>query len=172
MALGIETVTLACQLRATSNLAPMGTEVGNITQTATPASTSQARNVIAGSVVADLLAVMIYVSVGRSSHDESLAVSGLFATAWPFLIGIVGGYIGIALTRWPALSLRGGTVITVKTLIIGLVLRYGVAKDGTEFSFVVVTVVVLGVLMLGWRLITLALLQRAETRRTENQNRA
>jgi peptidoglycan/LPS O-acetylase OafA/YrhL len=172
MALGIETVTLACELRATSNLAPMGTEVGNITQTATPASASRVRNVIVGSVVADLVAVMIYVTVGRSSHDESLAVSGLFDTAWPFLIGIVGGYIGIALTRWPALSLRGGAVITVKTLVIGLVLRYGVAKDGTEFSFVVVTVLVLSVLMLGWRLIAAAVLSGNEIRRTEEPNRA
>jgi hypothetical protein len=172
MALGIETVTLTCEVRATSNLAPMGTEVGNITQTATPAGTARARNVIAGSVVADVVAVLIYVTVGRSSHDESLGLSGLFDTAWPFLVGIVGGYIGIALTRWPTLSLRGGLVITVKTLVIGLVLRYGVAKDGTEFSFVVVTIVVLSVLMLGWRLVAAALLTRAETRRTEEPNRA
>jgi DUF3054 family protein len=120
--------------------------------------------VIAASSAADLAAVAIYVLVGRLSHDESLSPSGLLSTGWPFLIGIIGGYIGIALTRWPTLSLRGGAVITVKTFVIGLVLRYGVADDATPFSFVVVTIVVLAVLMLGWRIATLAVLRRNQSR--------
>jgi hypothetical protein len=86
---------------------------------------------------------------------------------------VIGGYIGIALTRWPALSLRGGAVIAVKTIIIGLVLRYGVAHDETPFSFVVVTTLVLGGLILGWRLVTLGVLHRAEAgHRTEAGHRA
>ena len=120
--------------------------------------------VIIGSVLADLAAVAVFVVVGRLSHDESLSASGLVRTGWPFVVGVVGGYIGIVLTRWPALSLRGGTVIAVKTLVIGLVLRYGVANDGTPFSFVVVTILVLTTLMLGWRLVTLAVLRRSESR--------
>jgi hypothetical protein len=122
--------------------------------------------VIIGSVLADLAAVAVFVVVGRLSHDESLSASGLLRTGWPFVVGVVGGYIGIALTRWPALSLRGGTVIAVKTLVIGLVLRYGVANDGTPFPFVVVTIVVLTTLMLGWRLVALAVLRRSESRLT------
>jgi len=120
--------------------------------------------VIIGSVLADVAAVAIFVVVGRLSHDETLTASGLVRTGWPFVIGVVGGYIGIVLTRWPALSLRGGTVIAVKTFVIGLVLRYGVANDGTPFAFVVVTIVVLTALMLGWRLATLAVLRRSESR--------
>ena len=159
VALGIELVTLAYALRATSNLASMGRDMRNITQTAAPESSICTR-VIIGSVLADLLAVAVFVTVGRLSHDESLSASGLLRTGWPFVVGIVGGYIGIALTRWPVLSLRGGTVIAVKTFVIGLVLRYGVARDGTPFSFIVVTMVILTVLILGWRLLTLAALRR------------
>jgi hypothetical protein len=53
---------------------------------------------------------------------------------------------------WPVASLRGGAVIVTKCLIIGLVLRYGVQREGTAFSFIVVTVLVLTGLMIGWRL--------------------
>jgi hypothetical protein len=140
-----------------------------MSQITTPAGTADSSNgrglsVIAASSAADLAAVAIYVLVGRLSHDESVSAAGLLSTGWPFLIGIVGGYIGIALTRWPTLSLRGGAVITVKTFVIGLVLRYGVAEDATPFSFVVVTIVVLAVLMLGWRIVTLAVLRREQSR--------
>jgi hypothetical protein len=143
----------------------MGRELRNISPTTNSADTAhrsggRGLGVIAASAAADLAAVAIYVLVGRLSHDESVSASGLLSTGWPFLIGIVGGYIGIALTRWPALSLRGGAVITVKTFVIGLVLRYGVAEDATPFSFVVVTIVVLAALMLGWRIVTLAVLRR------------
>jgi DUF3054 family protein len=143
----------------------MGRDVQKISRTTTPAGSElhlsrRGSSVIAASLAADLAAVTIYVLVGRLSHDESVSASGLLSTAWPFLVGIVGGYIGIALTRWPTLSLRGGAVITVKTFVIGLVLRYGVAEDATPFSFVVVTIVVLAVLMLGWRVAALAVLRR------------
>ena len=142
----------------------------NITQNAAPAGTICSR-VIIGSVLADLVAVVFFVVVGRLSHDESLSASGLLRTGWPFVIGIVGGYVGIALTRWPVLSLRGGTVIAVKTFIIGLVLRYGVVRDGTPFSFVVVTMVILTALILGWRLLALALLRRSGRRPTVAETR-
>jgi hypothetical protein len=120
--------------------------------------------VIISGVLADLVAVLVFVTVGRHSHGEPLSMSGLLETGWPFAIGVVGGYIGIALTRWPLLSLRGGAVIVGKTAVIGLVLRYGIAHDGAPFSFVVVTVLVLSALMLGWRALALAVLRRAEAR--------
>jgi hypothetical protein len=138
----------------------------NITQTEPPAVAAWSSMVILGSVLADLVAVTIFVTVGRLSHDESFTAAGLFRTGWPFLVGLVGGYIGIALTRWPVLSLRGGGVIAVKTFVIGLVLRYGVAGDGAPFSFVVVTMLVLTALILGWRLVTLGVLRRAQPART------
>jgi hypothetical protein len=161
MAHGIESVTLTKLLRATSNLASMGRDARNITQNGPSAGSSLVPTVIVGSVLADLCAVVAFVVVGRLSHDESLSAAGLVRTGWPFVVGIVGGYIGIAMTRWPVLSFRGGVVIAVKTLVVGLVLRYGVARDDTPFAFVVVTTVVLCTLIIGWRLVALPLLRRS-----------
>ena len=115
---------------------------------------------LAAVVAADFLVVAFYVLVGRLSHDESVSASGLLHTGWPFLVGLVGGYIGVALTRWPVLTLRAGLVNSVKTVVIGLVLRYGVARDGTPPSYVLVTVVVLIGLMLAWRAVATRAISR------------
>jgi Protein of unknown function (DUF3054) len=106
---------------------------------------------LAAAFAADLCAVGIYVLVGRISHDESLSAAGLLGTGWPFIVGLIGGYIGVIMIRWSMLSVRGCTVIVVKTLIIGLVLRYGLQHDGTPFSFIAVTALVLTALTFGWR---------------------
>jgi len=119
-------------------------------------------NIIVPAVIADLCAVVIYVGVGRAAHNESLSLPGFLSTSWPFLVGVGGGYLGVVLTRWPVLSLRGGVVVTGKCLIIGLVLRYGVQREGTPFPYVVVTVLVLTALMLGWRIAALTWLRRSQ----------
>ena len=136
----------------------MGQAVQNLTQTVTGARPAR---IIGACVAADLICVAVFVIIGRISHDEGLSASGLVRTGWPFVVGVVGGYIGIALTRWPALSHAGAAVITVKTLVIGLVLRYGVARDDTPFAFVVVTVLVLALFMFGWRALATTALKRA-----------
>jgi Protein of unknown function (DUF3054) len=136
----------------------MGQAVQNLSQTV---ASARPVRIIGACVAADLICVAVFVVVGRISHDESLSAAGLVRTGWPFVVGVAGGYIGIALTRWPALSRPGAAVITVKTLVIGLVLRYGVARDGTPFSFVVVTVLVLGLFMFGWRAVATNALRRA-----------
>ncbi len=145
----------------------MGREVRNVTQITLRERPSTA---VAGIVVADLCALAVYVAVGRASHDESLSAAGLLTTAWPFVIGLAGGYLGAAMVDWPLTSLRGGAVITGKCLIIGLVLRYGVQREGTPFSFILVTVLVLTVLMQGWRLTLLAWSRRREPQPALNQN--
>jgi hypothetical protein len=105
-----------------------------------------------GAVGADLICVLLFVLIGRNAHSEGDSASGVVATAWPFIVGVIGGYIGVILTRWSALSWRGGAVIVAKTLILALVLRYGVARDGTPLPFIIVTVVFLAATMFGWRL--------------------
>ncbi len=140
----------------------MGQQIRNIATTVAPADSSRASTVIVGGVLADLIAVIVFVVIGRNSHDDPLSVSGVLATGWPFMVGIIGGYIGIALTGWRLLGLRGGAVLVVNTVIIGMLLRSGVAGEGTPFSFVVVTTVVLTVLMLGWRAVALRVLRRPE----------
>ncbi len=104
------------------------------------------------SVLLDLLSVLVFVGVGHVAHGEPLTPAGLGSTGWPFLIGLAGGYLGVALTRWPASSLAGGAMVGGKTIVLGLVVRYGIQRAGTPLSFVIVTTVVLLALILGWRL--------------------
>jgi peptidoglycan/LPS O-acetylase OafA/YrhL len=145
----------------------MGPEIRNMIQTPASADPGRSSAGFAAGVIADLAAVVIFVSVGRQAHDEAVTLSGVLATGWPFLAGLVGGYLGVTLTRRPALSLRGGLLIAGATVVLGLVLRAGVAGDGAPFSFVVVTIVVLTTLILSWRALILGrrALARAALRR-------
>jgi hypothetical protein len=119
---------------------------------------------VAGAVAADLVCVLIFVLIGRHAHSEADSAAGVVATTWPFAVGVIGGYIGAALTQWSAYSWRGACVIVVKTLILGLVLRYTVARDGTPLPFIIVTTLFLTAFMMGWRLAVYGLRHQARRR--------
>ena len=106
----------------------------------------------AAALAVDLLAVLAFVLVGRRSHDEGDALLGLLTTLWPFAAGAVVGHAVVAAARLRAGSLRGGLVAWPATVVVGMLLRTA-SDQGVQASFVVVTVVVLGVLLLGWRLV-------------------
>lgn len=103
----------------------------------------------------DALLVLVFVLVGRRSHDESSAVLGVLTTLWPFLTGTVGGWVLARLLRLRLPSLPAGVVAWVATVLVGMVLR-AVVGQGVQASFVVVATVVVGVALLGWRLVALA----------------
>ncbi|TDD39191.1 DUF3054 domain-containing protein [Actinomadura sp. KC06] len=98
----------------------------------------------------DVVGVLVFVAVGRATHDEGGGVSGFVEAAWPFL---AGGCVGWVVSRgwrrpegvWPV-----GVVVWVTTVGVGMVLR-GVAGQGTAVVFVVVASLFLGVVLLGWR---------------------
>jgi peptidoglycan/LPS O-acetylase OafA/YrhL len=100
-------------------------------------------------VALDVIAVLAFAIIGRSSHAEATDLTGVLHTAWPFLVGCL---LGLALSRfWRApVSLRTGVVVWLTTVVAGLLLR--VAGGSTaQLPFVIVTTVVLGVLLVGWR---------------------
>jgi hypothetical protein len=100
---------------------------------------------------ADLLAVVVFVLLGRRSHDEGSAVAGTVAIAWPFVTGALVGEGVVLLTRTRAESVAAGAVVTAGTVLIGMGLRR-LAGGGTPVSFVVVATTFLAVFILGWRL--------------------
>ncbi len=102
-------------------------------------------------MAADLVAVLAFVVIGRGFHDDGLSVDGLVATGWPFVVGVVGGWVGIFVTRLRPVSYPAATMVLAKTVILGTVLRAVIQDDETPVSFVGVTTVVLGVLFFGWR---------------------
>lgn len=134
----------------------------------TPTATTTTRRRGAGRarwpIVVDLVAVLAFVVIGRRSHAEGLDLPGLLGTLWPFVVGAVVGWVSVAGVRWPLSAVRSGAVVWVSTAVIGVLLRV-VAGQGVQLSFVVVTTVVLGVFLVGWRAV-LALVRRVRGSRS------
>lgn len=114
--------------------------------------------VIGFSLVADILLVTIFAVIGRASHAEQLSVAGVGQTAWPFLTGLLVGWVITMAWRAPMAPLRAGLGIWALTLVVGMLLR-GVSGQGVVVAFVVVASIVLLVFLVGWRAIA-ALVQR------------
>jgi uncharacterized membrane protein (GlpM family) len=107
---------------------------------------------LARAALFDIAAVIVFVTVGRRSHDEDGSVVGGIATvAAPFLLALVAGWYLARAWRSPG-SLRTGLQVWLITVALGMVLRNVVFGKGTAPSFVVVATIVLGALLLGWRL--------------------
>ncbi len=103
-------------------------------------------------LLADLLAVLAFVLLGRRSHDEGSLVAGTVATALPFVAGAAVGQVVVLVLRRPAASVAAGAVVLAGAVGIGMPLRR-LAGGGTPLSFVVVATTVLALFLLGWRVV-------------------
>jgi len=102
-------------------------------------------------IVVDVLVVLLFVGIGRSSHHHGLRLSGVLSTTWPFAVGLGLGWLYVTLRRQDGASLRGGIAIWLTTVAVGMTLRV-LAGQGTAFAFVIVALVFLGSIMLGLRM--------------------
>lgn len=107
----------------------------------------------------DLLAVIVFVAVGRSSHGESESAGGLLNTLWPFLGGLVIGWLLVAWSRRPLTSWSGAALVWVGILAGGVTLR-AIAGQGLAFSFVAVIAAFFALTLFGWRLVANRVLAR------------
>jgi len=99
----------------------------------------------------DILAVVVFVAVGRRSHDETgNAVVQTAKVAAPFLLGLAAGWGAARAWKHPE-SLRTGAIVWVTTVAVGMVLRNVVFDRGTAVSFVIVTTLFTGLFVMGWR---------------------
>lgn len=103
-------------------------------------------------VIVDLALVVAFAAVGRRNHAEGLTPGGIIDTAWPFLLGAAIGHLIALSLRGGAASLPTGGCVWVASVAVGMALRRATG-DGTDPAFVVVATLVLGVLLLGWRLL-------------------
>lgn len=117
----------------------------------------------APALLADVVLVIVFAALGRSSHEEALDLVGLAGTAWPFLGGLTVGWF---LTAWlyrdkfDAFSpVPTGLLVWVSTLTAGMLLR-ALTGQGTAIAFVIVATLFLGVFLIGWRLIARAVSRR------------
>ena len=103
--------------------------------------------------------VVVFVSIGRSSHAEGLDLAGIAATAWPFLTALVVGWLAARAWRHPLSVWPTGAIVWAVTVIGGMLLRVA-SGQGTQFAFIVVATLTLAAFLLGWRLIALLVTRR------------
>lgn len=102
----------------------------------------------------DLVLVAVFVGIGRASHGEDR--SGWIATFWPFAIGLAIGWAVARGWRRPFAIAGTGLPAWVGAVVVGMLLR-AASGQGVQIAFVVVTSIVLGAFLLGWRFLLVAL---------------
>jgi FtsH-binding integral membrane protein len=96
--------------------------------------------------------VLAFVIIGRASHAKGESLGGIASTAWPFLAGLVVGWVAVRAWRRPAALAPTGVGAWLGTVALGMVLRV-VAGQGAAVAFVAVALVFLGLFLLGWRVV-------------------
>jgi predicted permease len=115
-------------------------------------------------IAVDVICILVFAIVGRSSHQEATDLLGVAHTAWPFLVGCLVGTLLGRTWRHP-LSLRSGVAVWLGTVVVGMSLRL-LTGAGVSLSFVIVASCVLALLLLGWRA-GLQLIQHARAKTSD-----
>lgn len=100
--------------------------------------------------VADVVCILIFVAVGRRNHAEGVTLFGVAQTAWPFLAGLVVGWVLFRAWRRPTAILPTGVGVWLSNVALGMGLRVATGA-GVAVSFILVATGVTGLLLLGWR---------------------
>ena len=103
-------------------------------------------------VVLDCCCVLVFVIIGRASHVKGESVAGIASTAWPFLAGLAGGWLGARAWRRPFGLFPAGVGAWLGAVVGGMVLRV-VSGQGTSVAFIGVALAFLGLFLLGWRIV-------------------
>ncbi|MBZ4486539.1 DUF3054 domain-containing protein [Microbacterium sp. cx-55] len=112
----------------------------------------------ASAFVLDAVLVIVFAATGRASHEES-PWAGLALTAWPFLAGLVLGWLITLAWRAPSSPVRIGLGVWAITVAGGMLLR-AASGQGTALPFIIVASIVLFVALVGWRIIAAAVARR------------
>jgi Protein of unknown function (DUF3054) len=103
-------------------------------------------------LVLDCCCVLAFVIIGRASHSRGESLGGIASTAWPFLAGLSGGWLGTRAWRRPLAVVPAGLGAWLGAAGLGMALRVA-AGQGTAAAFVLVALAFLGLFLLGWRLV-------------------
>ncbi|MEL4505813.1 DUF3054 domain-containing protein [Luteococcus sp. H138] len=99
----------------------------------------------------DLALVVLFSIIGVLSHSESL-LSRLIPVVWPFLVACAIAWLIMLWRKRPVGTLGAGVFVWLVTAWGGLALR-AATGGGTQTAFIVVTTVVTGLFLVGWRLL-------------------
>ena len=110
--------------------------------------------------VVDVVLIVVFSTFGRGAHSEGLGAAQVWGTAWPFLVGLVVGWLILLVARRAPGTVGSGVAVWISSLVVGMVIR-GIG-DGRvpHWSFIIVAAVVTAVFLIGWRAIRAAVLRR------------
>ena len=111
-------------------------------------------------VLADICCVLVFVVIGRANHHAGENAAGVVSTAWPFLAGLAAGEVATRGWRLALALVPTGVGVWAGTVIGGQLLRV-VSGQGTAVAFIIVSVLFLGLFLLGWRLVVRLVARRA-----------
>ena len=117
-------------------------------------TSSPARKVDATAIGVDTIFVIIFAAIGYYTHHDTLPLSGLVSTAWPFVSALLAAHLLLIALRRPAASMISGFVLWIVTVSGGMALRQ-LTDEGTATAFMVVTTIFNAATLLGWRLAAL-----------------
>ncbi len=107
---------------------------------------------VAVAALADIVAIVVFVAIGRRNHDEGDTLSGIATVAAPFLIALVVGWVAARAWDRP-MKVEAAFIIWPITVALGMVLRHFVFNRGTALPFIIVATLFTGVFLIGWRMV-------------------
>jgi hypothetical protein len=109
-------------------------------------TTRLSQRAVITTAIVDVVAVVVFVAIGRRNHDEGTAISGVLSVAAPFLIAL--GISWLVLRTWREPFNRSSLIATwIITVFVGLLLRRVVFDRGIATAFIIVATITLGALL-------------------------
>jgi hypothetical protein len=115
-------------------------------------ATKSSRRAAVLAAFTDALLILVFAAVGRDAHQRGEIITGVLATAWPFLAGAAVSWLALRLWRAPLAVWPAGVGVWLGTVSIGMLLR-AVTGQTVVLPFVIVALLSLAVLLLGYRLV-------------------
>ena len=116
-------------------------------------TTRPSQRAVITTAIVDVVAVVVFVAIGRRNHDEGTAISGVLSVAAPFLIALIASWVGLRTWNEP-FTRRSWAATCAITVIVGLLLRRLVFDRGIATPFIIVATITLGVLLAVGRLLS------------------
>ena len=118
----------------------------------------------AAAAAADFVLILTFAAIGRDAHARGESVTGILATAWPFLAGAAVAWLLLRIWRRPLALWPAGVAVWLGSVAIGMVLR-ALTGQNVVLPFVIVALLSLAVFLLGYRLIVAIVLRLRGRRR-------
>lgn len=112
-------------------------------------------------VVFDAVGLLVFAVFGAMAHDRGVSLGTIASIVWPFAVGALLGWILVRTLsgRW-AVDLGAGVTVWLLTLVVGMLLRWVTGDDAPAPSFILVATGATALLMLGWRVLVSAVVNR------------